>query len=148
MSNQYPKSFDSVRGAVLAFMRSCDPHIEKLRDRQLLKEEISRLQGTGGALGTGMKNTGMSRMMDGLGRVVIPRELRRTIGLDKGSAVEIFFDEEARTIYLQSYNMEKCAICNSTEDLSPINMGFAQTEKHVCEECISRIFEGDRPHHG
>ncbi|MGH1296397.1 AbrB/MazE/SpoVT family DNA-binding domain-containing protein [Bacillus pretiosus] len=39
-----------------------------------------------------MKNTGMVRKIDGLGRVVIPKELRRTLGLHEGAELEIHVD--------------------------------------------------------
>lgn len=142
MSKQFPTSFEAIRASMLAFLRQCDPHLEKLRDRQLLKAEINRLQGISGNLGTGLKHTGITRPTDSLGRLVIPRELRRTLKLENGSAVEIFFDEEAKAIYLQAYNMKKCVICSSADDLTTINMGFAMPEKHICEECISRVFKG------
>lgn len=141
MSKQFPTSYESVRASMIAFLRQCDPHMAKLRDRQLLKAELNRLQGIGANLGTGLKHTGMSRPMDGLGRVVIPRELRRTFNLDNGSPVEIFYDEEAKAIYLQAYNMKKCAICASADDLTTIDLSHG-VWKYVCEECISKIFEG------
>ncbi|MCB5900128.1 AbrB/MazE/SpoVT family DNA-binding domain-containing protein, partial [Bacillus cereus] len=34
-----------------------------------------------------MKNTGVSRKVDELGRVVIPVELRRTLGIAEGTAL-------------------------------------------------------------
>lgn len=39
-----------------------------------------------------MKATGVIRRMDDLGRVVIPREIRRTLGLREGDPMEIFID--------------------------------------------------------
>lgn len=138
MSNQFPKSFESVRGAVIAFLRSCDPHMEKLRDRQLLTEEINRLRGKGGALGTGLKHTGITRNIDDLGRIVIPKELRRSLGIDsEGATVEIFYDDDARTVIFQKYNFQKCGICDSDSNLTPIK------GRHICEDCISKVFEGE-----
>lgn len=37
-----------------------------------------------------MKATGIIRRVDDLGRVVIPRELRRTMGIREGEALEIY----------------------------------------------------------
>lgn len=37
-----------------------------------------------------MKPTGIIRRIDDLGRVVIPKELRRTLGLAEGDPMEIF----------------------------------------------------------
>lgn len=37
-----------------------------------------------------MQAYGIMRGVDGLGRIVIPKEFRRKIGLEEGSPVEIF----------------------------------------------------------
>ena len=39
-----------------------------------------------------MKATGIIRRIDDLGRVVIPREIRRTLGIREGEALEIYID--------------------------------------------------------
>ena len=39
-----------------------------------------------------MKSTGIVRKVDELGRVVIPIELRRTLGIGKKDALEIYVD--------------------------------------------------------
>lgn len=132
MSKQYPTTFESARGAIVAFLKSCDPHMEKLRDRELLREEINRFRG-GGALGNGVKATGIKRPTDLLGRVVLPRELRRHYGIEPGDAMEIFYDDVAQFIVLKKYEPNQCAVCGSNTDLTPIK------GKHVCEDCISRI---------
>ncbi|HFJ9356109.1 TPA: AbrB/MazE/SpoVT family DNA-binding domain-containing protein [Bacillus cereus] len=41
-----------------------------------------------------MKNTGVVRKMDELGRVVIPVELRRTLGIAEGTALDFHVDGE------------------------------------------------------
>ncbi len=41
-----------------------------------------------------MKSTGIVRKVDELGRVVIPIELRRTLGIAEKDALEIYVDEE------------------------------------------------------
>ncbi|MGG5766634.1 AbrB/MazE/SpoVT family DNA-binding domain-containing protein [Bacillus wiedmannii] len=41
-----------------------------------------------------MKNTGVSRKVDELGRVVIPVELRRTLGIAEGTALDFHVDGE------------------------------------------------------
>ncbi len=42
-----------------------------------------------------MKSTGIVRKVDELGRVVIPIELRRTLGIDEKDALEIYTDNES-----------------------------------------------------
>ena len=39
-----------------------------------------------------MKATGIVRRIDDLGRVVIPKEIRRTLGIREGEPLEIFLD--------------------------------------------------------
>ena len=41
-----------------------------------------------------MKSTGIVRRVDQLGRVVIPKELRRTLGIAEKDGLEIFMDSE------------------------------------------------------
>ena len=49
-----------------------------------------------------MKATGMIRRMDELGRVVIPKEIRRTMHLKEGEELEIFAQEEG--LFLKKYS--------------------------------------------
>lgn len=41
-----------------------------------------------------MKLTGMVRKIDDLGRVVIPKEIRRTMGISSGTPLEIYISDE------------------------------------------------------
>ena len=50
-----------------------------------------------------MKATGIVRRIDDLGRVVIPKEIRRTLRLREGTPLEIFTDREGETI-LEKYS--------------------------------------------
>lgn len=46
-----------------------------------------------------MKATGIVRKIDDLGRVVIPKEIRRTLRLREGTPLEIFTDREGEIIF-------------------------------------------------
>ncbi|MED3466954.1 AbrB/MazE/SpoVT family DNA-binding domain-containing protein, partial [Bacillus thuringiensis] len=48
-----------------------------------------------------MKSTGIVRRVDQLGRIVIPRETRRTLEIHEKDAIEIFVEGES--IILQKY---------------------------------------------
>lgn len=50
-----------------------------------------------------MKATGMVRRIDDLGRVVIPKEIRRTLRIREGDPLEIFTDREGEII-LKKYS--------------------------------------------
>lgn len=51
---------------------------------------------------TTMKTTGIVRRMDDLGRIVIPKEIRRTMRIYEGDPLEIFFDTD-HNIVLKKY---------------------------------------------
>jgi AbrB family transcriptional regulator, transcriptional pleiotropic regulator of transition state genes len=55
-----------------------------------------------------MKSTGIVRKVDELGRVVIPIELRRTLGIGEKDALEIYVDGER--IMLKKYE-PACIFC-------------------------------------
>ena len=53
-----------------------------------------------------MKATGVVRRIDDLGRIVIPKELRRTMRIKEGESLEIFTDG-ADNIVLKKYSSTK-----------------------------------------
>ena len=46
-----------------------------------------------------MKATGIVRRIDDLGRVVIPKEIRRTLRIREGDPLEIFTDRDGEVIF-------------------------------------------------
>ena len=50
-----------------------------------------------------MKATGITRRIDELGRIVIPKEIRRTLRIREGDPLEIFTDKEGGVI-LRKYS--------------------------------------------
>ncbi|MEC3196866.1 AbrB/MazE/SpoVT family DNA-binding domain-containing protein [Bacillus cereus] len=68
-----------------------------------------------------MKSTGVTRRVDELGRIVLPKELRRTLGIVEKDPIEIFVEDEK--IILQKYkSYDACAI---TGDISEKNISLA-----------------------
>ena len=61
-----------------------------------------------------MKSTGVVRKVDELGRIVIPIELRRTMGIEEKDALEIYVDSEK--IILKKYE-PACIFCGNAEDV-------------------------------
>ena len=61
-----------------------------------------------------MKATGVVRKIDELGRIVMPKELRRTLGMNEGDPVEFFVDGDR--VILKKYQ-PGCVITGSQEDL-------------------------------
>lgn len=41
-----------------------------------------------------MKATGITRRIDDLGRIVIPKEIRHNLGIKEGDALELFIEED------------------------------------------------------
>ena len=50
-----------------------------------------------------MKSTGLIRRIDDLGRVVIPKEIRRTMKIREGDPFELFFDTATKMVSFQQY---------------------------------------------
>ena len=51
-----------------------------------------------------MKASGIVRRLDDLGRIVIPIEIRRSMGVSEGSPLEMFIDEETNGLILIPYH--------------------------------------------
>ena len=78
-----------------------------------------------------MKATGVIRSVDELGRLVIPKEIRKTMDIRCGDPLEIFVDG-SDTIMLRKY-LCACVFCQSTEELSDYK------GKKVCSACLDEI---------
>ena len=65
-----------------------------------------------------MKATGVVRRIDDLGRIVIPKEIRRTLRIKEGDPLEIFTDKEGEVI-LKKYS--------PIGELSEFATGYAET---------------------
>ena len=79
-----------------------------------------------------MKATGIVRKVDTLGRIVLPIELRRTLGIDHLDPLEIFVDGEK--IILRKYE-PACTFCGNATNVKRFS------GKMVCGDCITAIHE-------
>ncbi len=77
-----------------------------------------------------MKSTGIVRQIDHLGRVVIPKELRNTLGIMDKDPLEIFV--EGDRIVLRKYH-PTCIFCGEEENVTEYK------DKLVCAECLSEL---------
>ena len=77
-----------------------------------------------------MKATGIVRTMDSLGRIVIPVELRRTLEVGEGDALEIF--SEDNTIILRKY-LPSCIFCVNSRDVSTFK------GHNICPACVEEM---------
>lgn len=78
-----------------------------------------------------MRNTGMSRAIDGLGRIVLPKEIRDSMGLKTGVRLNIGVSNDC--IVLRK-NTAFCACCGGTHDHMLHHAGVA-----ICEDCFSKF---------
>ena len=79
-----------------------------------------------------MKSTGIVRKVDELGRIVLPIELRRTLGIAEKDALEIYVDGE--NIVLKKYE-PACIFCNNAKDI------IVFKNRNICSKCIAELKE-------
>ena len=79
-----------------------------------------------------MKNTGIIRRIDELGRIVLPAELRRMLEIEERDAMEIFVDEDK--IVLRKYQ-ESCIFCGAESEL------VEHRGKRICKACLAILNE-------
>lgn len=91
-----------------------------------------------------MKSTGIVRKVDELGRVVIPIELRRTLGIEPKDTIEIYVDEDKIVLKKYLLNMT-CAVTGivSEDNLSLLG-GKLILSKESAKELIQMIQEDIR----
>lgn len=77
-----------------------------------------------------MKSTGMVRRIDDLGRIVLPIQIRNTIGIQNRDPLEIFV--EGDRIVLKKYH-PSCIFCDQTEGLTLFQ------DKRICKDCLSAL---------
>jgi transcriptional pleiotropic regulator of transition state genes len=77
-----------------------------------------------------MKSTGIVRKVDSLGRIVLPIELRRVMGIDIKDPIEIFVDEGK--IILKKYQ-PACFFCENATDIVTFK------EKKICKSCLEEL---------
>ncbi|ACK60944.1 TPA: AbrB/MazE/SpoVT family DNA-binding domain-containing protein [Bacillus cereus] len=80
-----------------------------------------------------MKNTGVSRKVDELGRVVIPIELRRTLGIAEGTALG--FHVEGENIVLRKHEKS----CFVTGEVSETNIELLGGRMFLSKEGASEL---------
>jgi transcriptional pleiotropic regulator of transition state genes len=77
-----------------------------------------------------MKATGIVRSVDNLGRVVLPMELRRTLGIEISDPLEVYTDEDK--IILRKYT-PGCTFCDNSSDLTTYK------GKRICPQCLATL---------
>ncbi|MCE5287257.1 MAG: AbrB/MazE/SpoVT family DNA-binding domain-containing protein [Pelosinus sp.] len=79
-----------------------------------------------------MKATGIVRRIDDLGRLVIPKEIRKTYNLEEGNPVE-FYTDNNRIILAKYQPPCACVFCDEAEGVTEFR------GKRVCPDCRSAL---------
>lgn len=82
-----------------------------------------------------MKSIGIVRRVDNLGRIVIPKETRKMLGILIRDPIEILI--EGDRILLRKY-VETCSMCGKNEELQSIG------NLKLCRACIKIITEHNK----
>ncbi len=77
-----------------------------------------------------MKATGILRKIDGLGRIVIPMEIRNKLDIAENDPLEIHV--EGTSIVLKKYEPD-CTFCGSSKNVVEFK------DKIVCEKCLKEL---------
>ena len=78
-----------------------------------------------------MHDTGIVRRVDDLGRIVIPMELRRTLGINVKDPIAIFVEGEK---IILTKHKDCCVVCGDTECPTVEVKG-----RPVCTTCVTTI---------
>lgn len=81
-----------------------------------------------------MKSTGIVRQVDALGRIVLPKELRKLLKIDTKDPIAIYVEED--TIILKKYE-PACIFCGQARGISQFK------GKNICSECINALKIGE-----
>ena len=72
------------------------------------------------------------RKIDVLGRLVLPAEARRALGIGEGSSVDIYLGGDEETLLIRaSISSNRCFCCGAAEHLRRLPNG-----RYLCESCI------------
>ena len=77
-----------------------------------------------------MMSTGMERPVDELGRIVIPKEIRRNFNIETGNRLAISIDGNK---IILTKSVLACSLCGGREDIQRVG------EHTVCSACIEKI---------
>lgn len=80
------------------------------------------------------KETGIVRRIDDLGRVVIPKSIRRPLGIGEGDPLEFY--TYGNSIILKKF-ASGCFICGESDDEKLHDF----QNKQICEACINSIVD-------
>lgn len=75
---------------------------------------------------------GMVRKIDELGRVVIPKEMRRVLNIKTGSSVEMVINDDKEVVLKKFYEIDN--VLNFAHDLSDVIFDHLNLPNIICDE--------------
>lgn len=79
-----------------------------------------------------MKENGLVREVDDMGRIVLPKELLKYLNMENVKAVQIFV--ENNSIVLKKYN-PGCIFCNNVDNT------IRYKGQYICKDCLKDMEE-------
>jgi len=77
-----------------------------------------------------MKATGIVRKVDELGRIVLPSELRKSLGIEVKDSLEIYTSGDS--VILKKY-LPACVFCGEANDIITFK------GKNICKNCLRQV---------
>lgn len=94
-----------------------------------------------------MKQTGVTRKIDELGRIVIPKEIRKNLGIRDGETLEIFTDEDGiilkKYFEVRKYEDLSTKLCDLIKNIYNVDLVITDREK-VITSSNKNIFENTK----
>ena len=82
-----------------------------------------------------MKQTGVTRKIDELGRIVIPKEIRKNLGIRNGETLEIFTSEDSiilkKYFELRKYEDLSTKLCDLIKNIYNVDLVITDREKVI-----------------
>lgn len=86
-----------------------------------------------------MKSTGIMRRIDDLGRVVIPKEIRRSLKIREGDAFEIYVDEVSGMVCYQKLDVNNDICTELDRLLDKYDYDLDEVSKDYISQCMQHI---------
>ena len=92
-----------------------------------------------------MKSTGVTRKIAELGRIVIPKEIRKNLGIRDGESLEIFTENDSiilkKQFIMEKYEQLSKKLCESIYNIYKINVIITDREKVIASSFLTGILK-------
>ena len=94
-----------------------------------------------------MKSTGVTRKIDDLGRIVIPKEIRKNLGIRDGESLEIFTEEDSIILKkhseIKKYEELSARLCELIESIFKVNIIITDRQKVIATSLDKSLINQD-----